>query len=1095
MDRPLLATGPDTSADPAGERTRYEYDAAGRLLRVTDPKGVQTAGVADDYTTVYAYDALDRIVTETQLEVAETTRTLRTHYCYDAAGDLSRVTMPRAGLDSVDCAAAVPPPFTSRLFYDGAHRLLREVDAAGNEETTEYDANDQAVATVDAAGARTSREYDELGRLVRLVEPYEGTRTLTTRYEYDRTGNLVREISPRAWDASADKLTFASFVTSYLYDELGRQTRVALPTAPGQTQAYVHYAYDSVGNLVWTSQPSESATAEGVPADSGSQLEYWDTGWIRTSKDANRPRLHFDYTAEGWQSERVPENDAGAFALDRKMLWSYYPDGALRETKDLAGQGASYTYDANGNQLRIAEASGLTSAGADPLAIDVLHDTLDRLVEVRQGRLGGGDVTITRYAYDAHGNVVEQLGNRVENGSTVVAAGRRETFEYDARDLPTVQVDFGLDAGQADDLRTTRTYWPDGLDRQRRLERIEAGAWKTDQVVDSTSYLNGLLRTQVTTNGAGEVLESHTLSYVGADGVYLDGNRASDVFRLKGPDTAAPCRDTTCTATYEYDALERLVRQNDGHGTTTVFTLDVAGNVVTEAATKAGVTTTSTSTYVANQLRASTEGTRSKKYFYTADGNVDCVTTGAGSDGDCALASELTPPATLLESYAYDYRNRLSTVRRFEAGAQTVGSSYRYDSLDRPVRQIDHWGTDPEVVTDLAYIGLTTDVGGERETEAGVPPTEKAYNYDAFGERTGLTASTPGAPTERFSYGHDTQGSVSLLVGQAGAARASYGYKAYGESDSALTAGDTNARNPLNSYRYTDKRLDPASGTLDMGARRFSPDAGRFLQLDQYHDALADLDLTTDALTGNRYALAGGNPISFVEVDGHFLGLPNPVKAAKNVGKGIVSVAKYCTGRGAGTCAMVAGGVALTATGVGAVAGGGMIAAGAATVATTATITSRGLGAYASARGAAQSAKRGDVVGAMASVATMGRGPAVSKGPLKAVNGNSHLSKKAQHQYVIVEVKANGRKDLHKTGISGGAIRKSDGKSVRAEKQVRALEKKNPGSRYESHIIDRAPNRLEIVKKEQALVDKVYDRRAQKLPGNTRPLPTPTKKK
>ena len=54
-----------------------------------------------------------------------------------------------------------------------------------------------------------------------------------------------------------------------------------------------------------------------------------------------------------------------------------------------------------------------------------------------------------------------------------------------------------------------------------------------------------------------------------------------------------------------------------------------------------------------------------------------------------------------------------------------------------------------------------------------------------------------------------------------------------------------------------------------MGARRFAPDVGRFLTPDVYQGAVSDLGLSLDPLTQNRYALAGGNPVSFVELDGH----------------------------------------------------------------------------------------------------------------------------------------------------------------------------------------------------------------------------------
>jgi RHS repeat-associated protein len=75
---------------------------------------------------------------------------------------------------------------------------------------------------------------------------------------------------------------------------------------------------------------------------------------------------------------------------------------------------------------------------------------------------------------------------------------------------------------------------------------------------------------------------------------------------------------------------------------------------------------------------------------------------------------------------------------------------------------------------------------------------------------------------------------------------------------------------PLNPYRYTGKRWDSGSGTLDMGARRFGPSTARFLQQDRYQGTLTDLGLALDPLTQNRYALSDANPINFVEVDGHF---------------------------------------------------------------------------------------------------------------------------------------------------------------------------------------------------------------------------------
>ena len=223
--------------------------------------------------------------------------------------------------------------------------------------------------------------------------------------------------------------------------------------------------------------------------------------------------------------------------------------------------------------------------------------------------------------------------------------------------------------------------------------------------------------------------------------------------------------------------------------------------------------------------------------------------------------------------HTYDYRNRLAAYR---AGADSA--RYIYDAFDRPVEQTEsHDNNASTRKTAFAYLGLSDQVSQEQQTNGatGAAITSKSYSFDADGERSGMTETPSGGASQRYSYAHDAHGNVSLLLQESGAAKASYGYTAYGDEDTTLTKGDSYKtggpngginHNPTNPYRYSGKRLDTGSGTLDMGARRFGPSTARFLQLDRYTDAFDDLDLALDPLTQNRYALAGGNPISFVEV-------------------------------------------------------------------------------------------------------------------------------------------------------------------------------------------------------------------------------------
>src|SRR5258707_13203702 len=64
-------------------------------------------------------------------------------------------------------------------------------------------------------------------------------------------------------------------------------------------------------------------------------------------------------------------------------------------------------------------------------------------------------------------------------------------------------------------------------------------------------------------------------------------------------------------------------------------------------------------------------------------------------------------------------------------------------------------------------------------------------------------------------------------------------------------------------------RWDSASGQYDMGFRNYDPGVNQFLSRDMYDSALADMSLTTDPFTGNRYTFGAGNPISNIELDGH----------------------------------------------------------------------------------------------------------------------------------------------------------------------------------------------------------------------------------
>ena len=888
MDLSTLSTGPDTSGDPLGERAEVVYDIAGRVVRQTEPKGVASA-IPNDFVTVVDYDALDRPVKRTRYEVdvvGTVTKSYFSHACYDSAGDLRSITEPRANLATVDCNSTTTP-FTTRTTYDGAHRPISNADAGGHVSAQTYDANGNVDTTTDAGNSVVTMTYDKRDKVVTIVEPFTTApaRNLTTKVEYDAVGNQKRLISPRAWDASTDKVNFTDYVTTNNYDALNQLTRVDLPKAGTETQLYTHSSYDESGNLTTSTLPDEASDVSLVGATQKTFVEHFDTGWIRTSDEPANPKAHFDYTAEGWQASRTPEDPAGLLALGERQRWQYYADGLVKERQDDADQAqkATYTYDANNNLTSATDAAGVVAATQTPIDVTAAYDGLNRILKTRQKKKAEANYKFTTYGYDLNSNVLDREDDGEETAAgTLVTAGRKHHFDYDASDWLNADFDYGTNAAASDDQRILNLFGPTGKETERKIEANNgAGVWELRQKTTWDHYVNEKLKTMTTTNGVGAVVEAHTLTYVDPLGRYLNGNRTADTFTLLGPDTAAECRSSTCTNTFAFNAREKLTKQElkNGGGTvlnSTVYTLDNAGNNGQEVSVQGGTTTTRTMAYLGNQMSQVTEAGVTQNYVYDSDGNLDCVTSSTGTATDCNTATGLAVSPKLLADYGYDYLNRLGSYRSFTTDGTTStkddAADYTYDAFDRTIEETESHGVASPKTTLFSYLGLGTEQSQEQHKDStGAVTATKSLSYDAFGKRMSMTTTPAGQAAATDTFGYDVHGNVSVLLTSTGTARAAYGYKPYGDTDSDLTKGDVDADNPTNPFRYSAKRFDSGSGSLDMGARRFGPATGRFLQQDRFQGALDDLSLSVDPLSQNRYSLAGGNPISFVEGDGHLV--------------------------------------------------------------------------------------------------------------------------------------------------------------------------------------------------------------------------------
>jgi RHS repeat-associated protein len=883
MDRKVRVT------DPSNNPTTYAYDAAGRLTTVTLPLGVLNGTPSNTHTLNYTYDGLDRTIeqTENHVNADGTVSALNTLACYDQVGNMVSVTKPRAGLSSLTCPGTTSTPFTTVFGYDLVHHLTSVTDpvtADGLHHTSSstYDADGNRVTAIDANHNTTVYTYDALDRLTSTSTPFitgSSPHPAVSRSVYDAVGNVVQSFSPRAVDCSQISACEPSgtldYVTTNHYDPLNRLVRQDLPVDGSfPTQYYAHRSYDFNGNLLSTSLPATQSDPTMVPAALETINTYFDPGWIASGKVGTDPRVHYDYNGKGQQTLREPETRSGALDTANQVFWSFQPNGLLAQRTDQRNQPVEYTYDADGNPLTSHDASGLTDPSQTPVDTRNTYDDLDRLVRSDLKKQTDTNWTFSSFGYDLDRNVTDQDQNGQEaapNG-TLVKDGQKLHSDYDGNDWLTDQTDSTLNQ------RVLNSFTPIGLESRREIDKSNgSGGWTTLQTTTWDYFANGKLNHLTTVNGSGTTLESHTVSYLDANGVYVDGNRTKDVFSLQpGGGASSPCKPpSTCTGADGYDPQDRLVRNDDGHGGVTTYTLDGPGNIVSQ--TVGGTTTTNT--YSGNQLQQSVTGGQTLKYFYDDLGRQQCVTDGAGSQTDCNPSDNTSASTDLVTDYRYDYLDRLQTFRAFSAGTRTDEANYVYDAENRQVQESEqHPSFNGDThVTDFSYLGMSKlDVEEQQSSKSsGNLLSVKDFTYDVNGNRLDMTSTPytngqPGTPTT-YTYGYDAHGSVSQLVDPNGNTKASYGYTPYGDSDNQLSQGDTDKTTPLNPFRYSAKRLDTGSGTIDMGARRFGPDTSHFLTPDFFFGSLANLSLSTDPVTGNRYDLAGGNPISFKEWDGHML--------------------------------------------------------------------------------------------------------------------------------------------------------------------------------------------------------------------------------
>ncbi|WP_454854034.1 golvesin C-terminal-like domain-containing protein [Promicromonospora soli] len=857
---------PVSATDAAGNTRSTEYDADGLAVSSTDPDG-NTSYVTYDVRgaqveTKSPHESVDGVVQYRTTKVE-----------YDEVGNTTRVITPRG------VATADPDDFASRTEYDALNRPVRS-----------YQPYDPADTRYNDANVYTETTYDAAGRVVKTSMPASEGQTARNESATEYFDNGWIKKSADAWDIS----------TTYEYDDLGAQTARTLTSADGSANRTMTWSYFPDGKL-------KTKADDGVPVGSHSVVTDNDTAglaeatgtWATGSAAGEQGTDHrthaaasstdeftwtLDAPADGTYAVAVTYPQVTGAATDAKFTLTHGKDGdghggvvtepaytvnqtagaggwsdvgqvelrkgdpvtvtlkpsangtvvadGVRLVRDNAAdtdteaRAFAYSYDVNGNLTGIND----TSSGARADDYQVAYTGLNQVASVKEA-LAGQETATTSYTYDVLGQPL-----------TVAHPDQRSEYTYDLALDPRGP----LTSLSVDDLNDTAAA------KVTRYSYDNRGMLSTEtkangNVVTNGYFLDGALKSLREEKSGGALVASHTYTYDN------NGNKHTDIAAKANADVAGAYLESTTT--YSYDPVDRLAESvKTGNGAKTeTYVHDDNANVISQ---NVGGTAT-TYSYDRNRLLTTTADGATASYRYDPFGRQTSV-----------VSAGVTISRT-----TYDGFDHIATSEKLNDAGAMESSTYTYDPLDRTASKTAGGET-----TDYTYLGLSSEVLGEEVAGQ----LTKSYQYSPWGQRLSQIThqADPEAGVEAGEsayYGYNAHTDVETLTDDTGNAFATYGYTAYGDADESEytgidkpEAGTPEDTEPYNAYRYSSKRWDAGSGTYDMGFRDYAPGLNRFTTRDMYNGALADMGLGTDPYTGNRYAFTAGNPISMVEIDGHF---------------------------------------------------------------------------------------------------------------------------------------------------------------------------------------------------------------------------------
>lgn len=692
--------------DGAGREYLYGYDESGRLNTSTDPSGV---------VITYSYDQSDRLIKVQDREGRSTSIGYQNGSVASYRDGVGATTQFTYAAGQTTLTNPLSQPLVFQINAQG--RLAGTIDALNNKTTLTYDADLNLVELRDSLGRMTVlSQYDQWGNPGSIRDPLGKVTTMT----YHPTLHTLEE----------------------MVDPLGRVSRTA---------------YNDQGD------PQVITAAVGTPDEQVTIRTYDVNGLLTGVIDPRGKITSYAYDSNGWVTSITDP-------LGAVSAMSYDLAGNLIEQKDPIGRITTFEYDGSGRRTRTVQAGQIATVAQ--------YDRAGYLM--RQVDPAGAEVT---YVYDAAGRVVAQtdpLGGTVRyeydsaGRPTAVTdpKGNRSLKAYDAAGRPVAETD--PEGGQTymeyDSVgNVVRVTLPNGYVMATEYDSLDRPV-RVNQPPATVEYIY---------DAAGNKILDRDGNGRWTRFGYDNLNRLVQVWDALNVDqvTRQPKTDAKSTQ-YRYDAAGNRTAVIDARGKTTSFEYDAMNRLVREVNP---VLDAQQYLYdVAGQMTESINGNGAlRTYTYDLRGNVIKVENDESCDNiryeydqvgrKVAVQNELGTVR-----YQYDLAGRLLQ----ETDPYGNATAYRYDPNGNMISMSMREGTWQYTYDRANRVSTVTDPGGlltrYTRTPDGRPlRVELPYGvtlqhaYDSKTNRlvSQTYAKQDGTVGAEFSYQYDTKGNLVAYGG------------------------------------------------------------------------------------------------------------------------------------------------------------------------------------------------------------------------------------------------------------------------------------------------------------------------------------------